>query len=178
MRYIVPSMLALVLCTPFAGAAEPKDALTAAHAFIGTWKCDGVFKPAAWDPAGRRVTEIKTFRRILGGKFIEMEGRSEAPKREFRVIIGWDAPKSVLRSWHFYSEGGTSEWTGLWDKDTQTIPWTPKPGSDLVARMVDRITGPDSFETTVTIKDKAGKLLLDVFARHTRIKQREAGPAR
>jgi hypothetical protein len=117
-----------------------------------------------------QVTETKTCKWILGGKFLEENGRSEEPKREYRAITGYDAQAKVFRSWHFYSEGNTSEWTGTWDEATETMTWTSDLRAGVDAKLVRRFVNPDNYEIRAIAKDKTGKVLMHVQAENVRVK--------
>jgi hypothetical protein len=139
--------------------------------WVGPWRLVGVLKPAGWTPQESRVVETKACRWVLGGAFLEESGRSEEPKREYRLLSCYDQKDRVYRSWHFTSEGGATEWTGTWDAKTASMTWTSDLGMDVEAKMVARFHGPDRYTITCTAKDKAGKLLLDVTAENTSLRQ-------
>jgi hypothetical protein len=174
MRHILPSIVVVVFSGPLACAAEPTGAAPESKVlarWLGTWECRAVFKRAQWNPEERRITETKTCKWILGGKFLEETGRSQEPKREYRAISGYDAQRAVFRSWLFDSEGNTSEWIGTWDGETTTMTWTSDLDIGVDARMLSRFVGPDNYEITVIVKDKTGKTLMHVQAEHVRVKE-------
>ena len=174
MRHTMRFIFVMVFSTPFARAGEPTGPSPGARVlnrWLGTWECRAVFKPAAWTPVEQQVTEVKTCRWILGGKFLEERGRSEKPKREFRFLCCYDPKGGGYRGWLFTSEGNTTVFTGTWDEGTTTMVWRWKVGLDANGKMMSRFVGRDRYEVTGIVKDRAGKVLMDFQTEHVRVQE-------
>src|SRR4051794_12508190 len=72
---------------------------------IGTWDTDVTFKPAIWEPEGRRVKGSVKSEWTLGGRFFREHGRSLAENVDHTFIATYDAKKKAYRSWSFDSTG-------------------------------------------------------------------------
>jgi hypothetical protein len=95
-------------------------------------------------------------------------GTNLGPGIEYQMLWTYDSEKKTDRTWFFDSLGETNETTGRWDGKTQAFFWKGglPDGSMLVAKhhFIDK----DTYEWDLQIKDKAGKLLADLYGKHMR----------
>ena len=86
-------------------------------------------------------------------------------------MLTYDPRKKAYRCWGFFSNGLIKEMTGAWDEKAKTLTWKgadPESGIHAVWKMTFR--DKDNRETTLVVKDKAGKICLDVSEKLTRQK--------
>lgn len=135
---------------------------------IGTWDTDVTFKPAIWQPEGRRVKGSVKSEWTLGGRFVRELGRSLAEDVEHTLMATYDTKKKAYRSWSFDSTGSALEWQGRWDGDTKTLTWESDLGDGLKAVSKDHFTDKDHYEIDVLVKGADGKVYMDMKAKHSR----------
>lgn len=141
-----------VLCASVANLhAQAADPLKAFDSFIGgTWVAEGEF------PGIGRYTAARTYRKILDGKFIEMEQVMHVGSAQASTvgIIGWDAGKHKIAAWGFSDDGSLAlTECSLTSPDEFVFEGRLVGGvAPGLARGTFRRTGPDQFAEMVHVK--------------------------
>lgn len=172
MRQTILLMLLIVAFPLLANAAEPakQSAETKVLArWLGKWKVDAVWSPAKWNPDGMKLEETKVVESILDGHFLEE--RISNDNWTGRILYHFNQQRKAYQCWYFNSNGDTSEWTGTWDEEAATMTWVSDLGIGVDAKMEARFLGADKYNLHIVAKDKAGELLLDIRANHSRVKK-------
>jgi hypothetical protein len=159
------------------GLALGATALTRAQApenqilgrWAGTWKTDVVNKPAEGNPKETRTTGLITARPILGGTVVEEAGTATPGGVEYRALWGYDPQRQVYRSWFFDSLGTRTSHEGRWDEETSTMHWKADLGDGKTSEATHHFIDKDTYEWTLVVKDKAGKVYADARGKHTRV---------
>lgn len=109
----------------------------------GTWTAEGEL------PGVGHYTAERTYRRILGRRFIEQRHVMTFPdgQMETKGIIGWDSEQQAIVAWGFGNDGGIARTRAdIVDDDAVRFtgervgPFNPGP-----VRATHRRTGPDQF---------------------------------
>jgi hypothetical protein len=166
-------LFSLLCVTPFLQAA---DTAKSSHEqrvldrFLGTWRSVYKVPKAELTSVERTGAADITYRRILGGHFVQGQGR-HANKKIDLVICTYDVQRKCYRGWWFTSWGRKSEWSGKWDEATKTFTWTYVASSDQrfteIAR--HRFLNDNTFEWDFVIKDGRGKVLFRAEGKTTRV---------
>ena len=97
---------------------------------------------------------------------------SRTGEYETREIQRFEPGSGKYHKWVFSSDGSNSFWIGSWNGQSSTMTWESVDfGAGLQGRIVDRFTGGGKYESTVLMKNSAGKVLLDVRSVQTRMKK-------
>ncbi len=136
--------------------------------FIGNWR--SVSAPR--ESAETTATVGLTYRRILGGKFVEEEGVG-VDGSTAKLIYTYDPQQQCYRLWSFRSSMPPSEATGQWDAETQTFTWAyaVNEGQEFVTVATHRFVDDDTFEWNAEGKDASGEVIWRVEGNATRISE-------
>jgi peroxiredoxin len=137
---------------------------------LGEWTGEITIRRAAWTPFEGKLKSQESVKAVLGRRFVEERARSQPGDGESRLLATWDATRKVYRSWYFDSEGLTSEATGKWDVKRQTLTWTSIEEGGIASTIVWKFVDEDTCTWDLLVKDKAGKVLMDMSGRSKRKK--------
>ena len=139
-------------------------------AWLGSWKSQVEFKPAAWSPKARELSGTAKAEWILNGRYQQIS--SHTGEYETRELQRYEPRSGKYHKWVFSSDGSNSFWIGAWDTESSTMTWEYIDfGAGLKGRIVDRFIRDGKYESTVLMKDSTGKVLLDVRSTQTRMKK-------
>jgi hypothetical protein len=137
--------------------------------WVGQWKTTYTVPKAEWTPEERTGSAELTVSRVLGGRFIQEEGR-HADGSSGRLMMTYDGVRMGYRSWWFSSQGFTSESKGVWDAKTSTMIWTNEQDG-FVTTVKSRFTDMDHTDWDVLTKDEAGKTMFLMNGKSVRVKE-------
>jgi len=172
MRHAPVTLAAVVLLTAYATAAEPATEAAGGKAldgWLGSWKSQVEFKPAAWSPKAREMSGTAKAEWLLNGQYLQIS--SQTGEHETRELQRYEPRSGKYHKWVFSSDGSNSFWIGAWDAESATMTWEYVDfGAGLKGEIVDRFISDARYESTVLLKDSTGKVLLDVRSTQTRMK--------
>ena len=172
MKRFSVKLAALILisaCTAVPGPASEAAVGKALDGWLGSWKSQVEFKPAAWSPKARELSGTAKAEWILNGRYQQVSSRTG--EYETRELQRFEPGSGKYHKWVFSSDGSNSFWIGAWDGQSSTMTWEYVDfGAGLQGRIVDRFIGDGKYESTVLMKDSAGKVLLDLRSTQTRMK--------
>lgn len=164
------ALILISACTAATGAASEAAGGRALDRWLGTWKSQVEFKPAAWSPKAREMSGTAKAEWILNGRYQQIS--SHTGEYETRELQRYEPRSGKYHKWVFSSDGSNSFWIGGWDAESSTMTWEYIDfGAGLKGRIVDRFISDGKYESTVLMKDGTGKVLLDVRSTQTRIKK-------
>lgn len=173
MKRLSIKLAALILisaCTTATGQALEAAGGKALDQWLGSWKSQVEFKQAAWSLKARELSGTAKAEWILNGQYLQVSSRTD--EYEIRELQRYEPRSGRHHKWVFSSDGTNSFWVGAWDGRSSTMTWEYVDlGAGLKGRIVDRFVGDGKYESTVLMKDSAGKVLLDVRSRQTRVKK-------
>lgn len=136
--------------------------------WVGKWKTEVVHKPTEAEPKETKTTGTITCKSILRGMFVEEAGSTSQDGVEHRVIWGYDPQRKVYRSWFFNSKNVSTTHDGQWDEKTSTMRWKADLGNGLTSEAEHHFLDANTYEWTLKVKDKSGKVQVDARGKHTR----------
>ncbi len=148
--------------------AKPPE-LKVLDRYVGNWKFETVHKPAAWSPKEVRISGTSTNQWVLGGWFQHHKVKDDQGGEGIDIMT-YDPRKRAFRSWHYSSQGYSSEMIGAWNEKTKTLTAKGDFGDGITAIATMRFIDNDNRESTLIAKDGAGKIYLDVRGKLTRQK--------
>jgi hypothetical protein len=148
--------------------AKPPE-LKVLDRYLGTWKIEGVLKPAEWTPKERRVTATTTNEWVLNGWF-QYHKVKDGDGNESIDILTYDPHKKTHRIWSFFSDGFSVEETGTWDDASKTLTSKADLGEGITVVSTMRFVDNDNRELTRVARDAKGKVYLDIRSKLTRQK--------
>ena len=173
MRRAPVALAVVVLLTAYTTAIESASAAAddkVLGAWLGSWKSQVEFKPAAWSPKARELSGAAKAEWILNGRYQQIS--SHTGEYETRELQRFEPRSGKYHKWVFSSDGSNSFWIGGWDAESSTMTWKYIDfGAGLKGRIVDRFVSDEIYESTVLMMDGTGKMLLDVRSTHTRMKK-------
>ncbi len=173
MRRAPVALAVVVLLTAYTTAIESASAAAddkVLGAWLGSWKSQVEFKPAAWSPKARELSGTAKAEWILNGRHQEISSRTG--EYETRELQRFEPRSGKYHKWVFSSDGSNSFWIGGWDAESSTMTWEYIDfGAGLKGSIVDRFISDGKYESTVLMKDSTGKVLLDVRSTQTRMKK-------
>ena len=173
MRHAPVALAVVVLLTAYTTAAEPASEATGNMAlarWLGMWKSQVEFKPAAWSLEAGELSGTAKAEWILNGRY--QQTSSHTGDYETRELQRYEPRSGKYHKWVFSSDGSNSFWIGVWDDHSSTMTWEYVDfGAGLEGRIVDRFISDAEYESTVLMKDSTGKVLLDVRSTQTRMKK-------
>jgi hypothetical protein len=137
---------------------------------LGEWTGEITIRRAEWTPFEGKLRSQESVKPALGRRFVEERGTSQPGDGESRMLSTWDAARKVYKFWYFDSEGLTSEGTGKWDAKAQTLTWTATDEGGVAATTVWKFVDDDTFTWDLLVKDRAGKVLMDMNGKSKRKK--------
>jgi hypothetical protein len=142
--------------------------LTVLDQFVGTWNTEVTYNPAVATARQERVTGKITSKWVLGGRFVQEEGRSLGSDRDHMVLWSYDPQKKAYRSWFYDSVGSANESQGQWDEKSKTLSWKADLGDGMTYVSRHHFIDKDTYEWDYVVTDKDGKVYMDVHGKHTR----------
>jgi len=134
---------------------------------LGEWSHTCTQLKAEWTPQETKSAVIGSYRRILGGRFVQ--GKLKASDGQTALQLDtYDVERKHYRRWPFHSNGQTSEHIGKWNPDAKSMTWTGSVGGGLKSTQVDRYIGADTLATTLLIKDADGKVYYHLTSKSVR----------
>jgi len=165
---LVLVLFAILLITALNSAAI-SPGMKVLNQYIGTWKSNIVFQPAAWSPRKEEVIGTTKVEWILKDQFQTITRQSD--KHEMLEIQRYDEESKKFHRWNFDANGGNSFWIGSWDNKSRTMTWEYVDfGMGVKGKMVDSFIAEGEYQTTTVMEDSSGRLLfLDTHATYTRM---------
>ena len=134
--------------------------------FLGTWRSAHTQST----PVEKTLTGELTYSRVLGGRFVQEQGKLKDMRTEM-VMYTYDRERKCYRWWRFPSTGQPSEATGQWDADKKTITWTyVGSGSEFTTIARTRFVDDNTFEYDFISKDGEGKVVFRLEGKATRVR--------
>ncbi len=160
----------LTLTTCYGVAQDEPYDLKQLKARIGTWDSEMTVKPAAWTPEGAHLECVVVTQPILKGRFIR--STYSAGDYEFLAVATYDAKEKVYRLWMYDSMGAfpKGDNCGKWNATSRTIDWRNDQGDGTVSTSKWHFVDDDHFQWSAVVKDKDGKVCLDLEGKGTRRK--------
>ncbi len=158
----------LVLSATPAPAQEPAPSrakeLDVLERSVGTWQTETVTK--APDGAEHKSAATVVCEWTLDRQFLQSRGVVDGKQQDLS-LVHFDPRTRKYRSYTFLAAGVVIESDGTWDPAHSTMTWT---GTDehVTTTAVERFTGKDAYEWSLTVRDPAGKLLAESKQRATR----------
>ena len=164
-------LLAVVALMPDPVAAQDKPYdLKQLKDQIGTWDAEMTVRPAASTPEGAHLKFVQVVRPILQGRFIQ--STYNADDYQFLSLATYDSKEDVYRLWMYDSMGAfpKGDNIGKGNPKARTIDWKNSQGDGTVAVSKWHQIDDDHFRWNTVVKDKGGKVLLDLEGKWTRRK--------
>src|SRR5205807_2357052 len=155
---------------------KPSAELRVLEDMIGTWDEVMTNKPTEWMPKAEKSTAVTKRVWSLGGKFIRGEGAWQPAKIEFLHLMTYDPDARAYRSW-YYDAGGSmprGSAKGEWNAQSKTITWADTDDAGNKTIGTHKIVDKDHSEWTMVVKNRDGKVVLDLSGKCTRRKERTA----
>jgi|GEM_PF-2266935 len=132
-------------------ARSPQEVL---DQFIGTWDCDATLYEGP-NASGRSIATRSTFARVLGGRFVQENGRDSENNASI-TLYTYDGSSQCYRSSFFSSSIGHPEpTTGRWNETARTLDWTTS-GNGYTTTIQHRFFNENAWEATCEVMDPAG----------------------
>ncbi len=111
----------------------------------------------------------------LDGRYVQQTFTLKDDKGHLAItgtnIFTFDKKKNMYRSWRFFSNGDTADFTGIWDAQKQSMTWTePNPDNKGMLRMVGTFDKSGAQVWVITMEDSSGKVETEIRGSHTPIK--------
>ena len=167
------TLAAVVLLTASMPAGQPASEASGGNAldgWLGSWKSQFEFKPAAWSPKEKELTGTSKAEWILNARYQQISSRTG--EYETRELQRYEPRSGKYHKWVFSSDGSNSFWIGVWDGQSSIMTWEYVDfGIGLKGKIVDRFISDGKYESTVLMKNSTGKVVLDVRSTQTRMKK-------
>jgi hypothetical protein len=152
-----------------ANAEDPEDVL---QRRVGTWITETTSRKAEWTPEAVTSKGEETIRWMLDKRVLMFEGRSNPNARKSIGLMAYDPQTKLYRSWFFDNNGviPRSDTTGKWDADNNTLHLRSDLGDGNLQQLKLVYTSKDRLDWTMDIRNKDGRLMMDVFGHTTRKK--------
>lgn len=111
----------------------------------------------------------------LDGRYVQQTFTLKDDKGNLAItgtnMFTFDKKKNMYRSWRFFSNGDTADFTGIWDAEKQVMTWTePNPDNKGTIRMVGTFDKSGTQIWVITAEDSTGKVETEIRGSHTPIK--------
>ena len=169
---MISTFLAGAICTPTLTADERRsDELQVLDRFIGTWDVEVSLKPAKGEETTLTIVSTRSW--SLGGRLLRSEGPNnlkspDAP--EVQILQTYD-PKTNTYPGVLMNGPARSEITGRWDAKTKTMAYVSTLPSGNKLESKHRFIGEDRAESTATVTNAAGAVVLEVSQKLKRRKK-------
>jgi len=156
------------------GPSPEVPELAGLSGLIGKWDSRFEVKPLEGVTEGGARKGTAEGEWIHGGRFLRQTwtigATGSEPGMSGSAIMTYDPGKKAYRSWHFVSNGSTSEGEGTYDEKTRTMTWTARDvnGFRTVTKSSFPGDGVENWAITVTAAD--GKVVADLKGTNTRKK--------
>jgi hypothetical protein len=152
---------------------KPQE-LKVLNRFLGTWDTDMVAKKSEWTPKEVNSKGMSKFEWMLDGRFMSSQSKSTGPDKveSFQLMTYHPGDKKFFL-WFFDSNGMVSEAQGQWDADNQILTWKSDIDENLASTNQVRFTDRETIDWTMMVKDKTGKVYLDLRGKMKRRKKEE-----
>jgi hypothetical protein len=165
------TLLVLALFAPRAGAAEQPPERKALDAFVGSWTEEITIKPCVFVKEGAQIEGAKTTGWILGGRVLHTSSHARPGRPPSIFLVSRDPGQKTYHGWFSNLYGVVTNYVGRWDAAKKRMEWTAvkmKDGSS--ARVFWQVEGKDRHSWGAVVKNKDGKILLDMVGTATRAK--------
>lgn len=126
---------------------------------IGEWRNQVKVTTAESPDKPSEQTARKNAKSILGGRMVEVFDTNESTTLNDYWLTWFDPNTRKYRIWFFSSGGLFTEMDAEWDETKKTMNWT---SIDKTVAGHWNFKNDDMHETPFAIKDKAGRMLIDV----------------
>lgn len=148
--------------------AKPPE-LKILERFAGTWDTKTTNKVAEWTPKEERTTGTTTNKWVLGGRFMQCQGKDSLGV-EFIGKWTYDTQKKAYRTWFFNSAGTALEWSGTWDEDAKAFVVTNDLSNGITGTLTMHVVDKDTVAWSSDAKDADGKVYHAMEGRWSRRK--------
>jgi len=138
-------------------------------ALVGDWKTTTVAPKALWNPKAVSGTGTSSCVRVLGGNFIQSNGKVSGGGTVI-YLATYDVRRKSYRMWHFDSRGFAADSTGKWDAKTRTLTMLGKHDNGITTIGKIRVVDKDTVEWSSVTKDRDGKIGFQMKGKNTRVK--------
>jgi len=158
-----------LLCGAWASAADAPNSAEkkVLDRMLGTWRVEATIFQTEWSPETKQVAGRDVITRVLGGHFVQ-DQRVEPPG-EYLSLNTYDPQRKAYRAWLFHRSGESTQFTGTWDGQTQTLAWTAPVGEGRSVTIRSRFVSDDRTDGGVVTKDDAGKVYFRMEGKSTRV---------
>lgn len=131
---------------------------------IGDWTTTTRIKPCAWLPNGKTTVVRENIRWAINGQFVEARRVDKESGIEERSLTTYDSVDRTYRSWFFGANGNMprGETKGSWDPKTETLMFETTNNDGSTGAFRFRMIGNDELEYSGSIKDKDGKVIIEM----------------
>jgi hypothetical protein len=145
-------------------------ALRPLQRFVGAWDQQVVIEVSDWAPENTTMAGDVTASWILSGRVIEHRVIWSPDNRHGLALVAYDTENKVYRQWYFDSSGTIprERLRGEWDEATETITWKGRLPGGITVTGDHRFLDEDTFEWSLTHKDRTGKVILLMAAKSKR----------
>jgi len=146
-------------------AEDPEEIL---QRRVGTWITETTSKKAEWTQKEVTTKGEETIRWKLDKSILEFEGWANPNNHKSLGLMVYDQQSQLYRSWFFNNQGviPRSETSGSWDAESQTLHLRSDLGNGNMQQLNLVYTNKDRFDWTMIIRNKDGRLMMDVVG-HT-----------
>ena len=192
---ILLALAALLLAPPTARSKGADDAAAAAadrpaelkvlDRWVGEWDMEASIKPNEFMPQGSKSTYATTIRWAINGRFLrcDAEGSGSQGDRKFKDAFMWvasfDPNLKAYTSTVFWANvggGGPDMWggglrgVGKWDEAAKTLTIVTNHDNGVVDTSVTTWADADHHGFVSSMKDQAGKVVMEMSGKATRRK--------
>lgn len=161
--------LLLLATNHYVIAEDPEEIL---QRRVGTWITQATSKKAEWTPEEVTTKGEETISWKLDKHVLEFEGWANPNNHKSLGLMVYDRQSKLYRSWFFNNHGviPRSETAGTWDEENQTLHLRSDLGNGNRQDLKLVYTNKDRFDWTMVIRNKDGRLMMDVVGHSTRKK--------
>jgi hypothetical protein len=160
---------------PASGPSPDVPELVALSGLIGKWDSRSETKRIEGVNDGGVLKGTAEGEWIHGGRFLRqtwtIEAAGTVPWMSGSAVMTYDPAKKAYRSWHFVSNGSTSEGVGTYDKATKTMTWTARHANGFRTVTKSSFADDGAENWTIIVTDADGKVVEDMKGKNTRRKK-------
>ena len=169
MKYLVVN-LALLLLAKSVTTTSVESQQQVLNRYLGNWRSDITLNPSLLVPETGQLSETHNVQWILDGHILQ-EITSRGDKETALTLKRYNQKRTEFEMWSIQSSGESSYWIGNWKKKSRTLTWEYVDfGTGVAGELVEHFTAEKEWLSTLVMKDKKGKLLLNVQAKHNLLK--------
>ena len=165
MKYLLVN-LAILLLTKSAMTTAVGSQQQVLNRYLGNWRSDITLNSSLLVPETRQLSETHNVQWVLDGHILQ-ELTSQGDKETALTLKRYNQQRTEFEMWSIQSSGESSYWIGNWKKKSKTLTWEYVDfGTGVAGELVEHFTAEKERSSTLVMKDKKGKLLLDIKVKH------------